>query len=380
MFSSAPGVPLPHDFLFGATGPVRATDGGCRTAADGHHRWREDAGLLAELGFGGCRLGVDWARVETAPGRFSLSALDGYRRLVDAALDQGLRPLVVLQRHSIPTWFAERGGWSAPDAADLFARYAALATRAVGIGVRHVCTISGPDIAAALDARARPGPAAAQGRKDRLRPTDPRVADGLVRAHRRAVQAIKASGSHVQVGWSVAGEPQSSGPGPDCIADSGRDTRADVFLEAAHGDDWIGVQTPTRRPTGHARHAGTLGRALRRIADVVGDLPLFVTAHGIATDDDTLRVAYTAAGLDDVAKALAGGLDVRGYLHHSALDAHPRTPCHPASGLIAVDRWSHRRVPKPSAAWLGGIARSRRLPSSHHVHEPAVPTPRKPVD
>jgi beta-glucosidase len=54
--------------------------------------------------------------------------------------------------------------------------------------------------------------------------------------------------------------------------------------------------------------------------------------------------------------AVADGVDVRGYLHWSALDNYEWGQWEPAFGLIPVDRETFARTPKPSLAWLGGVA------------------------
>ena len=54
---------------------------------------------------------------------------------------------------------------------------------------------------------------------------------------------------------------------------------------------------------------------------------------------------------------------MRGYTYWSLLDnfewAHGYAP---TFGLVAVDRTTQARAPKPSAAWLGGVARANALP------------------
>jgi beta-glucosidase len=105
-----------------------------------------------------------------------------------------------------------------------------------------------------------------------------------------------------------------------------------------------------------------VGSALRHTAEIVGDVPLIVTENGIATDDDNRRIDYTTGALKEVAAALEDGLDVRGYLHWSALDNYEWGSYRPTFGLIAVDQDTFERTPKPSAAWLGALGRSRLLP------------------
>jgi beta-glucosidase len=48
---------------------------------------------------------------------------------------------------------------------------------------------------------------------------------------------------------------------------------------------------------------------------------------------------------------------VRGYLHWSALDNYEWGSYAPTFGLIAWDKETFDRTPKPSAKWLGDVAR-----------------------
>lgn len=54
---------------------------------------------------------------------------------------------------------------------------------------------------------------------------------------------------------------------------------------------------------------------------------------------------------------MADGIDVRGYLHWSLLDNYEWGHWRPTFGLVAVDRTTFVRIPKPSLAWLGEVAR-----------------------
>ena len=61
-------------------------------------------------------------------------------------------------------------------------------------------------------------------------------------------------------------------------------------------------------------------------------------------------------------RCLDDGLDVRGYFYWSLMDNFEWAfGYRPRFGLVAVDRETQARTIKPSATWLGDIARANRL-------------------
>jgi beta-glucosidase len=90
--------------------------------------------------------------------------------------------------------------------------------------------------------------------------------------------------------------------------------------------------------------------------------PLLVTEHGIATDDDAERVEFLTRGLESVHACLDDGVPVRGYVYWSLLDNFEWTHGYrPTFGLVAVDRTTLAREPRPSLTFLGAIARANAL-------------------
>jgi len=66
--------------------------------------------------------------------------------------------------------------------------------------------------------------------------------------------------------------------------------------------------------------------------------------------------------LGEVRACLDEGMDVRGYVHWSLLDNFEWAfGYRPRFGLVEVDRATLTRTPKPSARWLGTVARTRNL-------------------
>lgn len=158
--------------------------------------------LLAELGFTDYRFSIEWARIEPAPGRFSKAEIAYYRRMVDGALERGLRPMVTLHPFTVPQWFAERGSWTAESAIDLLERYVQATAPIIATGVRHVCTINEPNMIALAVAFRELGTEVAP--VAGLPLLDKPTTDALIQAHHRARAAVKTISPAIQVGWSVA--------------------------------------------------------------------------------------------------------------------------------------------------------------------------------
>jgi beta-glucosidase len=75
-------------------------------------------------------------------------------------------------------------------------------------------------------------------------------------------------------------------------------------------------------------------------------------------------VQYVTEALGRVGRCLDDGLDVRGYFYWSLLDNFEWSLGYrPTFGLVAVDRETQTRTVKPSARWLGDIARANRFDS-----------------
>ncbi len=91
------------------------------------------------------------------------------------------------------------------------------------------------------------------------------------------------------------------------------------------------------------------------------DIPLYVTENGIATGNDEERVVFIEKALSGLKRAKDEGVDVRGYFHWSLLDNFEwQKGFSMTFGLIAVDRVTMKRYPKPSLKYLGSYAPIKR--------------------
>jgi beta-glucosidase len=353
-------------------------------ACDQYHLYPNDIALLAQLGFDNYRFSVEWSRIEPEEGEFSTAALDHYRRVCATCLEHGVDPVVTYHHFTTPRWLADRSGWELPEAVDRFARFCERTSAHIGDLVSRSCTINEPNIVAFIGYRLGffpPGVVDA----DRFRT----VREHFIESHRKAYDAIKSGPSEGPVGLTLSmADFQAVGDGtPDGDAkavenrDRARKAMEDRYLEEVRGDDFIGVQTYTRERVGVEGALGpepgveltqmnyefwpeALEATIRRAWEVTEQVPVLVTENGCSGEDDARRIEYVRRALGCVLDCLDDGIDVLGYTYWSLLDNFEWAYGYrPQFGLIAVDRATQQRQPKPSAEWLGQIARANALPT-----------------
>jgi beta-glucosidase len=102
-----------------------------------------------------------------------------------------------------------------------------------------------------------------------------------------------------------------------------------------------------------------LERVIEEWARRSGGLPVYVTENGVADARDALRPRFLVRHLARVARAIAHGVDVRGYYHWSLLDNFEWAEGYaPRFGLVEVDFATLERRPRPSAEVYAKIARA----------------------
>lgn len=395
---------FPPDFLWGSVTSGYVVEGGndradwytwertpgapvaevCGIGIDHYHRFEDDFALLASLGQNAHRFSLEWSRIEPAAGEFDEAELAHYEAVLTSLHRHGMTPFVTLYHFVLPQWFADRGGWLADDALDLFERFVTVVGRRLGSLMPFVCTVNEPQVLAWGCYHTGHGP---PGHTDFHEAK--RVNEVLAAAHRRGVRALRATAPHAQVGVCLA-LPVFEPLRADDPADVEATRKKEEFWFGAHLDDlsrggdpgdWVGVQyysrylqdasqwpgsaaVPEGVPTtqmGWVVYPEGLSLVVKQAADT--GLPVYVTENGIATTDDDERVRFLGSHLREVADLLAAGVDVRGYLHFAAFDTFEWGHGYgPTFGLIGIDRDDDlRRVVRPSAQAYGRVIRSGRL-------------------
>jgi beta-glucosidase len=261
-----------------------------------------------------------------------------------------------------------------PDSPELFARFCERATRSLGdlIGmaspfneanihllVKVLRTAATPEYMAqrtamiAAAARATSSP-----RFSSILFADPdRIDAQLLDAQAKAYQAIKAGPGHFPVGVTLTTQAIEA-VGDDSIAPAMEKTLYGHWWDAVNASDFVGVQAYTRfRFDSRGIVQPPQGTVIRLAAQKTAR-PIYVTESGIGTDDDARRIAWLDASVAEIERCLADGINVRSYIYWSLLDNFEWTQGYAQHfGLVAVDRSTFVRSPKPSAQHLAGLIR-----------------------
>jgi beta-glucosidase len=368
--------------------PGTGTTESSADACDSWHRWREDLQLVKDMGLDAYRFSIEWSRIEPADGEFSAAALDHYKEIMATAHEMGLKNVVTFHHFTTPIWLADMGGWTNPATAERFARFCDKAVQHFGELIDVACTINEPNMVAMIGYFAGDFPPGIAGDMDGFRT----ATDTLIAAHKAARVALKAGPGDFPVGITVAipdwryhldGTADSPGVAADELPEdfAGREWQwlmIDAYLEAAAGDDFVGVQTYSTHdlgPTGEhlpqpqdmrvtqmgwPYSPAAIGQTVRYAARKTG-LPIIVTENGVAAADDTDRVEYISGALTSLRQAMDDGVDVRGYFYWSLLDNFEWAEGYrPMFGLTKVDLATFVRTPKPSSAYYAALVASSR--------------------
>lgn len=403
---------------FAATpGKVRNGESGA-IATDHYHRYREDIGLIRELGLSAYRFSIAWPRVLPAgTGAVNSAGLDFYDRLVDELLSIGVRPFVTLYHWDMPQALEDRGGWPNRDTVDAYLEYATAVVQRLGDRVKDWITHNEPWVAAWLGYGFGVHAPGRTDRQDALA-----AAHHLLLSHGRAVEMIRAESPGSQVGITL--NLNHVYPASDSEADREAALQSDGFgnrwfldpvfrgrypddvVRHMGGDlsfvrpgdmetiaaeiDFLGINNysralvqagPEGRPT-HLRPEGTytdmdwevypqgLHDLLVRVHRDYAPSTIYVTENGAAFTDvldherrvlDPERQEYIGAHLDAVARAAAEGVPMGGYFVWSLLDNFEWAYGYSKRfGIIYVDYPTQDRIPKGSYYWYRDfIARQR---------------------
>lgn len=384
-------------------------------ACDHYHRYREDVGLMQQLGIAAYRFSTSWARIQpNGKGAVNQAGLDFYQRLLDALQRADIEPWLCLYHWDLPQALQDRGGWANRDSVMRFGEYAEILGQALGDRVKRWVLVNEPNVWTTfgyLEGRMAPG-----------------ISDfgQFARAthHANLVQGIGAQALRATVKDASIGNALNLAPAyprSDSQADLEAADRLDQFwnrwyldplyrgrypdlaapiletmgVEAGDLDvikgctDWLGVNYYSRVVVSHAPDVPLLQATpnpppdtpkmalgleifpqgleeiLLRVARDYHNPIIYITENGMGRHehmldsqpiDDAPRITFLREHLEYLGRAIAGGADVRGYLVWSLLDNFEWDSGYAERfGLIYVDYATATRTPKRSFDWYAQV-------------------------
>ncbi len=360
------------------------------SACEHWERYAEDIRRMREdLGLRSYRFSIEWSRVEPEPGQFDAGAIDHYHAMIDAIIDAGMEPMITLHHFTNPLWFEDMGGFEPEENIAHFVAFSRRMFQEYGSKVERWCTINecGPYAVMGYGLGVFP-----PGVKNLQRMAV--VLYHLMRAHTAVYDAIKAmpGGERAQVGlvknifqfdpyrrWNLFHWALCR------FADAAYNQSILGYLQTGRfrivlpglvrvdehhpGDalksDFVGLNyyanlilsifmkreppfEPHARPgqvltdMPYAIYAEGFYRALMRLKPL--NKPVIVTENGIADDRDDRRALWIERYTYAMSRAIADGVDVRGYHYWSLIDNFEWAEgWQMAFGLYANDRSTQQR-------------------------------------
>jgi beta-glucosidase len=396
----------PDVIVDGSTGDI---------ACDHYNRLEADLDLIASLGVDTYRFSISWPRVQPlGEGAWNEAGLAFYERLVNGLWQRNIRPHITLNHWDLPQALQNKGGWNARETVHHFVRYAQGVYQRLGHRMGAITTHNEPWVMAVLGHELG---IFAPGIKDKK--VSIQVAHHLLLSHGMAVQALRQDGCTLPLGivLNMASFEPASGSAADAakvkqdkaeglgwyldplfkghypeevLADLGSnapDMESDDLSIIASPIDFLGINYYSRHVSSadgsfDAKHSGLILTEMgweiypQGLTDLLLDLkatytlpPVYITENGGAFKDrvvnghvlDHDRLEYLQAHVAAVAKALAAGVHVKGYMVWSLMDNFEWASGYEKRfGIVHVDYTTQQRTLKTSAKWYQSLMKDFR--------------------
>ena len=334
-------------------------------AADHWNRYKEDIGLMNELGVKYYRFSIEWSKIEPKNGIFNEKALEHYRELCTTLIDSGLTPVVTLHHFTHPIWFEDLGGFEKEENIKHYLEFSEFVFNKLSDLVPFWCTINEPAVYVSQGYFNGVFP---PGKKDPV--LAGQVMKNLLNAHVAVFRHLKTlpNGMNVQIGlvknitqfdplrrwhildWYFSGilndiftnntiDLLTTGnfnfylPGMANISYKNTDAIGAIdFIGLNYYSRWhvkghLNTATPftfETRPEDiqtdmpYSIYPEGFYRAIQTISKL--NKPIIITENGIADNKDDRRELFIERYLYALYKAIMDGYDIRGYFYWTLMD------------------------------------------------------------
>lgn len=359
---------------------------------DHYARFEEDFDLVESLHNNAHRLSLEWARLEPHEGVFDQREIEHYRQVLLALRKRKMKIMVTLHHFTNPSWFAKKGGWAKRKNIAYFLHYVERVVKEYCDLVDFWITINEPNVYVQMSYMGG-------WKVQSWPPEEKNIPKGMwaflnmAYAHRRVYEMIHCRDQGSQK--ACVGFAQNFAS----YATIHKHNLYDLFIVfladtiANHSfllltkkyHDFLGMnyyfrtrfmrrgnsmvpqivdvseQGRERSDTGFEIYPHGIYSCLMDLRDY--GLPIYITENGVAAHDDSLRVRFLVSYIQEIYYSIRAGVPVKGYFHWSLLDNYEWDLGYTQQfGLIAVDRRTGNRFPKPSFSVYKRICEANGIP------------------
>ncbi|MBI2196814.1 glycoside hydrolase family 1 protein [Candidatus Daviesbacteria bacterium] len=354
-------------------------------ACNQYNLFEQDFDLIKSLNHNAHRLSIEWSRIEPREGEFDEREIEHYVKLLKYLKSLKFTVMLTLWHFTLPKWVADKGGWENGATVGYFERFA-----------RRVV----PEIATYVDLWVtlnEPGVYIYETYIDRVWPHSKKSWLGQIKtflnltsAHKRAYKYLHSlfpAGKPVGIANNILSfESYHKHSFKEQIAVSLNDLFANhlfyMFTRGTH--DFLGINyyfhirfrdknltAQKQNMVGQTHDASDLGWEVypegifEVLTDLADDIPIYITECGIASTNDDRRNRFLISYLQEVARAIKSGVNVRGFFYWSLLDNFEwHLGFEPKFGLVEVDLKTQARHIRPSALVYTDIIQHNGIPHS----------------
>ncbi|SER49262.1 broad-specificity cellobiase [Gracilibacillus ureilyticus] len=382
-------------------------------ACDSYHRFEEDIELMKELGIDVYRFSIAWPRIfPNGTGEINQKGLDYYHRLVDKLIESDIEPMCTLYHWDLPQALQDKGGWNNRETIDAFVQYAEVIFKEFSGKINKWLTLNEPWCISFLSNYIgvhAPGnknlQLAAQishhllvthgltVKKFRETGIDGQIgfAPNTTWLEPYSNRQEDIDACNREIGWYVEWfmDPVFKGSYPDFMLEWFK--KKGVELDIQDGDmekinqpiDFLGINYYTGHIARHKENEGLLDwemvemnydrtdigwpifpegfyKVLMRIKESYGDIPIYITENGSCYNDepengqvkDSGRINYLQQHLTALSRAIASGVNIKGYITWSLMDNFEWAEGYTMRfGIVHVNYRTLERTKKDSYYW-----------------------------
>ncbi len=354
-------------------------------ACDQYNRYEEDFELAEELNHNAHRLSIEWSRIEPKEGEFDLAAIEHYINVLKSLKKHKFTVMLTLWHFTLPKWVADKGGWENGKTPAFFERFVKRIVPEIANFVDLWITLNEPGVYIYETYIERAWPHSKKSRIGQVK-----TFLNLTSAHKKVYKYLHESfpaGKPTGIANNILSfESFHKHSIREQIAVSLNDLFVNhlfyFFTKGTHdflginyyfhvrfkGNNWTTNKADLRQQT---HDVSDLGWEIypegifEVLTDLADDIPIYITECGIASTNDDRRNRFLISYLQEVARAIKAGCNVRGFFYWSLMDNFEwHLGFEPRFGLVEMDYNTLERHIRPSALVYTDIIQHNGIPHS----------------